>query len=235
MVERRGTSAQPVRAIAYVDPGHWDLQIDLESGLPPCGQGRLRKIDSVILGAPEYAGCLKLQFEYFLRSIEDRRARCGPRAGEALNESASLWPPSSRCAPGRRSPMTWIEAVPRASKGWVRTVPGIEICSVPWEGPPAARSVTAGVHGDEYEGPAAVAEIAARSGRAGRLRGGDTGSQSLACPSGPRTSPEDGLNLARTFPGDHYGSSRQAGGPVLRTGGRRGRPTDRPPQRRRQI
>ena len=31
----------------------------------------LRKLDSVIIGAPEYAGCLKLQFEYFLRSIEE--------------------------------------------------------------------------------------------------------------------------------------------------------------------
>jgi myo-inositol 2-dehydrogenase/D-chiro-inositol 1-dehydrogenase len=30
-----------------------------------------REIDSVILGAPEYPGCLKLQFEYFLRSIEE--------------------------------------------------------------------------------------------------------------------------------------------------------------------
>ena len=30
-----------------------------------------RKIDSVIIGAPEYAGCLKLQFEYFLRSVEE--------------------------------------------------------------------------------------------------------------------------------------------------------------------
>lgn len=30
-----------------------------------------RKIDSVIIGAPEYAGCLKLQFEYFLRAIEE--------------------------------------------------------------------------------------------------------------------------------------------------------------------
>jgi len=34
-------------------------------------QDGLRKLDSVIIGAPEYAGCLKLQFEYFLRSIEE--------------------------------------------------------------------------------------------------------------------------------------------------------------------
>jgi myo-inositol 2-dehydrogenase/D-chiro-inositol 1-dehydrogenase len=34
-------------------------------------QDGLRKLDSVIIGAPEYSGCLKLQFEYFLRSIEE--------------------------------------------------------------------------------------------------------------------------------------------------------------------
>jgi myo-inositol 2-dehydrogenase / D-chiro-inositol 1-dehydrogenase len=35
-----------------------------------CG-GKFQKIDTVILGGPEYSGCLKLQFEYFLRSIEE--------------------------------------------------------------------------------------------------------------------------------------------------------------------
>jgi len=30
-----------------------------------------RKIDSVVIGGPEYYGCLKLQFEYFLKSIEE--------------------------------------------------------------------------------------------------------------------------------------------------------------------
>jgi predicted dehydrogenase len=34
-------------------------------------QGEYREIDTVILGGPEYAGCLKLQFEYFLRSLEE--------------------------------------------------------------------------------------------------------------------------------------------------------------------
>ncbi len=33
--------------------------------------GEYRMPDSVILGGPEYYGCLKLQFEGFLRSIED--------------------------------------------------------------------------------------------------------------------------------------------------------------------
>jgi N-alpha-acetyl-L-2,4-diaminobutyrate deacetylase len=68
--------------------------------------------------------------------------------------------------------------------------------------------VTAGVHGDEYEGPAAVAELA-------RLLRGETlaGSvvaipvaNSMAWRAAQRTSPEDGLNLARTFPGHADGS-----------------------------
>lgn len=42
-----------------------------------------REIDSVIIGAPEYAGCLKLQFEYFLRSIEEGATVLAP-AGDGL-------------------------------------------------------------------------------------------------------------------------------------------------------
>lgn len=37
-----------------------------------------RKLDTVIIGAPEYSGCLKLQFEYFLRSIEEGAAVLAP-------------------------------------------------------------------------------------------------------------------------------------------------------------
>ncbi len=43
-----------------------------------------RKIDSVIIGAPEYAGCLKLQFEYFLRSVEEKAPVLAPPL-DALN------------------------------------------------------------------------------------------------------------------------------------------------------
>ena len=31
---------------------------------------KFSETDTVILGGPEYYGCLKLQFEYFLRSVE---------------------------------------------------------------------------------------------------------------------------------------------------------------------
>lgn len=67
--------------------------------------------------------------------------------------------------------------------------------------------ITAGVHGDEYEGPAAVLQL---------TRELDVDSLSgtvLAIPvlnpsafiAGTRTNPEDGLNLARCFPGNPNG------------------------------
>ncbi|MDA2926560.1 Gfo/Idh/MocA family oxidoreductase, partial [Acidobacteria bacterium AH-259-G07] len=34
-------------------------------------QEEFRLLDSLVIGGPEYSGCLKLQFEYFLRSIEE--------------------------------------------------------------------------------------------------------------------------------------------------------------------
>src|ERR1700731_1876085 len=68
--------------------------------------------------------------------------------------------------------------------------------------------VTAGVHGDEYEGPAAVAELA-RLLRGEMLAGSVVAipvANSMAWRAAQRTSPEDGLNLARTFPGSANGS-----------------------------
>jgi predicted deacylase len=69
--------------------------------------------------------------------------------------------------------------------------------------------ITAGVHGDEYEGPAAVASLSDVLSP-DRLRG-----TVIAVPvvnpaafaAGTRLHPEDGLNLARTFPGNPHGSA----------------------------
>jgi predicted dehydrogenase len=49
-----------------------------------------RKIDTVILGGPEYAGCLKLQFEYFLRAIEEGAAVLAPPEDALLAEKVAL-------------------------------------------------------------------------------------------------------------------------------------------------
>lgn len=68
--------------------------------------------------------------------------------------------------------------------------------------------LTGGIHGDEYEGPAAIADLLTRLPKL-PLRG-TVIAVPVANPSawqvGTRTSPEDGLNLARTFPGDRSGS-----------------------------
>ena len=60
---------------------HIDLQKRPSALLDKSG---LHQIDTVILGAPEYSGCLKLQFEYFLRSIEDGTPVLAPVC-DALN------------------------------------------------------------------------------------------------------------------------------------------------------
>lgn len=68
--------------------------------------------------------------------------------------------------------------------------------------------VVAGIHGDEYEGPAAVARLAAHL-RPETMRGSVIAvpvANPMAFAAARRTTPDDGLNLARTFPGNPRGS-----------------------------
>ena len=68
--------------------------------------------------------------------------------------------------------------------------------------------VTAGVHGDEYEGPAAIAEVASWLSPPS-LRGTVCMipvANPFAFAAGTRTSPVDGFNLARVFPGKKDGT-----------------------------
>ena len=67
---------------------------------------------------------------------------------------------------------------------------------------------TGGIHGDEYEGPAALWRLADMLDPA-RLRGRVLIvpiAHAAAFAAGTRTSPIDGLNLARIFPGDAHGT-----------------------------
>lgn len=68
--------------------------------------------------------------------------------------------------------------------------------------------VIAGIHGDEYEGPAALWEVA-RSLESEEVAGKVIlipVASPLAFAAGTRTTPPDGLNLARVFPGNAEGS-----------------------------
>jgi predicted deacylase len=68
--------------------------------------------------------------------------------------------------------------------------------------------ITAGIHGDEYEGPAAVMRLT-ETLLPEHLSGTVIAIpvvNSLAFAAGSRTTPEDGLNLARVFPGNANGS-----------------------------
>jgi len=72
-------------------------------------------------------------------------------------------------------------------------------------------SVLAGVHGDEYEGIQAVREVFARLDTS-LMHGTFVGLPVVNPPAvqvGTRNSPVDGLNLARTFPGDAHGTVSQ--------------------------
>jgi predicted deacylase len=72
-------------------------------------------------------------------------------------------------------------------------------------------AVLAGVHGDEYEGPVAVADLLA--GLDPTTLAGTLIALPVANPpafaAGTRTSPLDGLNLARTFDGNAAGSASE--------------------------
>jgi len=89
-----------------------------------------------------------------------------------------------------------------------RSFPLLEVCGTR-PGPTVA--LVAGVHGDEYEGPAALWRVLERV-RPESLRG-----RLLVVPvahlaafaAGTRTSPNDGENLARSFPGDPHGTVTQ--------------------------
>jgi predicted deacylase len=72
-------------------------------------------------------------------------------------------------------------------------------------------AVLAGVHGDEYEGPVAIADLLA--GLDPNALAGTLIALPVANPpafaNATRTSPLDGLNLARCFDGDPHGSASQ--------------------------
>ncbi len=95
--------------------------------------------------------------------------------------------------------------------GWQswEAVPGVTLDVFQWTGSSRGKNavVIAGIHGDEYEGPAAIAEVVSSLDPA-RLSGSLTAVPVANPPAflaGTRTNP-DGMNLARCFPGDPNGS-----------------------------
>lgn len=107
--------------------------------------------------------------------------------------------------------MSWLDELPAGFNGW-RTWQAtadaqIELfcCRGNSAGPLAL--ITAGVHGDEYEGPAAVFSLA-QVLSPDHLQGTVVAvpvANPAAFAAGTRLHPQDGLNLARTFPGNAHG------------------------------
>jgi N-alpha-acetyl-L-2,4-diaminobutyrate deacetylase len=107
--------------------------------------------------------------------------------------------------------MGWLDDLPSGFSGWhawqATADARIEVfgCRGVSAGPLAL--VMAGVHGDEYEGPAAVFSLADVLSP-DRLRGTVIAvpvTNPAAFAAGTRLHPEDGGNLARTFPGNPHG------------------------------
>jgi len=93
------------------------------------------------------------------------------------------------------------------------TLPDVELPVILLRGASAGKTlvITAGVHGDEYEGIRAILDLAQRLD-CGALRG-DVLAVTVANPpafwNGTRVSPLDSGNLARVFPGAEDGSATQ--------------------------
>ncbi len=97
------------------------------------------------------------------------------------------------------------------AEGWQEweAIPGIKLDVFQMKGSQPGKHllVTGGIHGDEYEGPAAALELIRALDR--RTLAGSISVLPIANPlafaAATRTSPNDGLNLARCFPGKSDG------------------------------
>jgi len=113
-----------------------------------------------------------------------------------------------------------VQAVPagsiaRVAKQFASTPDGVPasypLIVVAGRAPGPTACLVAGIHGDEYEGPAALWRVAAQLDPE-RLRGRVVlvpVAHGAAFAAGQRSSPIDGVNLARSFPGDADGTVTQ--------------------------
>ena len=104
--------------------------------------------------------------------------------------------------------MELVDKMAQGSSGWITLPMKVDayVCRGATPGPIAA--IVAGVHGDEYEGPLAVAGLTKRLDP-NAMQGSVVAipvANPMAFGAAQRTTPEDGLNLARTFPGSRHGS-----------------------------
>ena len=107
--------------------------------------------------------------------------------------------------------MSWLDNLPAVFHGWrawqatAEAQINVFCCRGGSTGPLAL--IAAGVHGDEYEGPAALFALA-QALSTHHVQGTVVLApvvNPVAFAAGTRLHPEDGCNLARTFPGNAYG------------------------------
>jgi predicted deacylase len=104
------------------------------------------------------------------------------------------------------------EEVAAGESQWLSRPFGVKVFAVHGARPGPVAVIVAGVHGDEYEGPVAALQLTKQI-RPEQLAG-SLAIVSVANPvahaAGTRVSPDDGKNLARTFPGRVNGSATEA-------------------------
>lgn len=99
----------------------------------------------------------------------------------------------------------WLDVAQRPDGSWWR----VPLCTITGQAPGPCFVVIAGIHGDEYEGPETIANVYQQLTPADIQRGKLVMVPFFNLPAweaGTRTSPVDGLNLARVMPGDPQGS-----------------------------
>lgn len=107
--------------------------------------------------------------------------------------------------PQGRKAFEWLDVASRPDGGMWR----VPLCTVTGREPGPTLVVIAGIHGDEYEGPETIARVYQRLTPEQITRGKLVMVPFFNQPAweaGTRTSPVDGLNLARVMPGDPQGS-----------------------------
>jgi predicted deacylase len=109
--------------------------------------------------------------------------------------------------------VSWVRDLKQNSSAWIcwpaTPEATLDVFYVKGDSSGPLAVITAGVHGDEYEGPAALADVARELPSPDRIHGAVIlipVLNPLAFSAGTRTVPQDGLNLARTFPGSANGS-----------------------------
>ena len=198
--------------------GAWDRFISIsEIGLPPCWTKTACQIDTVILGAPGIRRLPEAAVRVFPSVYRGSARPCWLPAGDALNAERVIVAALESLKLGEGGADRWIsiDAAPRASQPLDPHGRYLRSALCRGKSGPAARSESPQVSTatSTKDPPPSPKSRPALSGTNGWLGGGSPGGESLSFPAAARITPDDGLNLARAFPGDPAGQRHAENSP----------------------